>query len=65
MGGVFQWDACQALTKVLVFGGCDTDWGMDQLRGTQLSCRDYFKEVYSVPFKECGRLFFKWHSLLY
>lgn len=49
-GGVsFQSDACQALTKVLVFwGGCDMDWGMDKARGgwvvggnTQLSSRDF------------------------
>ena len=45
-GGSFQSDACQALTKVLVFwGGCDMDWGRDELRGTQLSSRDYYKEV--------------------
>lgn len=50
-GGVsFQSDACQALTKVLVFrGGCDMDWGMDELGGTQISSRDYFKEVCTVP----------------
>lgn len=48
----FQSDACQALTKVLVFwGGCDMDWGMDELGGTQLSSRDYFKEVCVVAFK--------------
>lgn len=26
-------------------GGCDMDWGMDKLGGTQLSSRDYYKEV--------------------
>lgn len=52
-GGVsFQSDACQALTKVLVFWG-DVTWigGMDELEGTQLSSRDYFKEVCTVPFR--------------
>lgn len=26
------------------------DWGMDELGGTQISSRDYFKEVCTVPF---------------
>lgn len=68
-GGVlsFQSDACQALTKALVFRGgevvCDTDWvaggfgGVDELGGTQISSGDYFKEVCTVP-----RLHFNWYQ---
>lgn len=64
-GGVsFQSDACQALTKVLVFRGGEGRVtriggreGMDELGGTQISSGDYFKEVCTVP---C--LHFNWYQ---
>lgn len=49
----FQSDACQALTKVLVFRGGegvrDMVWGDGRARRDTISSRDYFKEVCTVP----------------
>lgn len=53
-GVVFSVRCLPGLNESTCFwGGCDMDWGMDELGGTQLSCRDYFKEVCIVPFKLC------------
>lgn len=54
--GSFQSDACQALTKVLVlFFFLFLGWGVTWLGGwtisrkTELTSRDYFKEVCAAP----------------